>query len=180
MALPGGLAIAQPILYFPSLFDLGIRGPLAAVVTGIDATAGTIDLTVFPPGRDPVFRVGVKYIADILAWDKFFLLTTDTLPACGTEKSGVVITFPYFGGFQIDWTNPGTFAGTAIYYRVNGTTDWVPVSEGQGEYNSTETQFIFANGLVMGETYDFLIQNICINSIASAGVIVTDTVGGAP
>lgn len=180
MALPS-LTIGDPVNYFPTFFDApalnyGKPGRVAALVTYIDTVNNTIDLAVFPAGAPMIHRQKVKYSTDIGTNEPFFLLQTDADPACMTDKTSQSITDTALNSFTASWTNPGSYSSTEIYYRVHGTTDWLPANgpgNATGHFSTAGTDFIFTSGLVGETEYDVLIINVCPNSVASAGVIAT-------
>lgn len=184
MALPA-VSLGQMVYYYPTLFDVqamakGNFGAIAALITAIDTTAGTIDLTVFPPGKPPLIRQAIAYDDDAAPEHPYFLLSTDN--PCGAEKTAEAVIDTDQSNFEISWDNPPGFFATIIKYRVFGSTPWLTPNDpgnATGDFDG-DNNYIFASSLTAGETYDVLIQNVCYNGIYSAGVIVTDTVTVAP
>lgn len=179
MALPGGLVVGQSVQYLPNVFDAvawndGQQVPVAALVTKIDSANNRIDLVVFPSGKGPLFRYDVEYFTDTADDENGFKLSSDAL-TCTTENGSMTASDTTYSHFVIDFTPPSGSHGYLIFYRVNGSGTWLtPNQPGNATATYEYNQIIF-NGLSDTVTYDFLLQNVCNNGVASSGVSITET-----
>lgn len=97
---------------------------------------------------------------------------------CTEEKPGASITNPYYLSFTVGWSNPALYAGTIVTYRVQGSSTWLTPNlpgNATGEFNGSGDAYIFDSGFSVGETYQVRVQNICPDSIESAGTILSAT-----
>lgn len=178
MSLPAGVYVGLPVQYLPNVFDATAwnneQGPVAAIITAIDTVNNTIDLTVFPSGKAPLFRSGIQYYSDAGDDQNGFKLSTDVL-TCTAEVTGIAVTDTSSENFTVEFTQPTGSHGFLSFYRVTGSGTWLtPNQPGNATVAQEDGVAIFA-GLTDATSYDILIQNICNNGIASAGVTVTDT-----
>lgn len=51
-----GPKVTQPVMYVDAVY-----GPIAAIITAVNATTGTITVITFPPGQSPVPQTGAPY-----------------------------------------------------------------------------------------------------------------------
>lgn len=180
MALPAGLYISKPVQYLPNVYDAGVwnlgeQGPVAALITAIDAANNKIDLVIFPPGAGPFYRSEILYYSDAGDDANAFKLDTDTL-TCGTDVSGIAITDTSYSNFVVEFTQPTGSHGFLAFYRdVTGDGTWLtPNQPGNKSANYEANKATFTD-MDDGATYDILIKNICNNGVASSGVTATDT-----
>lgn len=184
MAFPSDIAIGQNVQYLPAFYDMhafnrGYPGPVAALITWIDAEAETIGLLIFPDGKAPLHRKEIKYFADADPEEDSFKKITDVL-TCSADVADEQITDFNSSNFTIIWEPVlGNSAGVSVRYRINGgdPTWLLPNAIGtlEGHFSGPGNDtFIFTN-MAAGTTYDVQIRNLCLNNIYSAGVVVTGT-----
>ena len=184
MALPEGLAIGTPVHYLPGPFDTtswnrGNPGPVAAIVTWIDEANEQISMTIFQDGKPPAFRTGILYVSNGGDTADVFKLQGDPMPAqnCTTDVSDLAITDTQAGTFTLQWTAPDGAIGQVVYYRLSGQTVFSQVNQPgnlQGQYLTAPAGFRF-DDLPTGDSIDFIVKNLCANSVLSVGVQISGT-----
>lgn len=179
MALPGGLYVGQSVQYLPNVFDAvawndGQQVPVAALITKIDSVNNRIDLVVFPSGNGPFFRYDLHYYTDAVDDENGFKLSSDTL-SCSTDVSGMTASDTTYSNFVIDFTPPSGSHGYLFFYRVNGSGTWLTPNQPENAVAVYEANKVTMSGLADATDYDFLLQNICNNGVAAAGVSITET-----
>lgn len=184
MALPAGLFIGKAVQYLPNIYDGGTwnqgqQGPVAAMITAIDTDNDLISLVVFPKGAGPFFRDEIPYYTDAADDQNGFKLDTDTL-TCTDENTGVSVTNADPGNFVIEFTAPAGSHGYLLFYKVHTDVTWLTPNQPGNASAVYEDGAATLSGLVDGTNYDFKLQNICNNGIASAGVVINETAVSPP